>query len=138
MSSRPTSHYLAGLYLLVWPASIVIAIADLYVSDCVPNASPLAFCSARTLLWPLIWALPPIAAVIALMRSRAKWVYYLIAALLLTFPAYLVAFIGHLLVTRQWTGFLEFALVLLSLGCLLWLFGAYACGRVSRAYYDRA
>src|SRR4051812_43291985 len=64
MSSRPTSHYLAGLYLLAWAAGLVFATAHFYFSNCVHSAAPIVNCSVYASLWPLIGALPPIVAVI--------------------------------------------------------------------------
>ena len=142
MTSRPASHYLTALYLLALSAVIVFMTSFLYVIYCregtlIRGGTP-AFVNCRPLaiLWPLIFGIPPMTAVVALFSSRASWVRYLNATLLLAFPAYQIVFIGHLIDSgRNLVRGLPLSLV--GFGCLLWLFIAYFFGRASRAFYER-
>lgn len=143
MTSRPASHYLTALYLLVLSAFIVFVTSYFYVIYCrdgtlIRGGTPsFVNCRPLTVLWPLIFAIPPITAVIALFSSHASWVRYLIGTVLLAYPAYLVAHIGHLIDTGQSLA-VGLPLALVGIGCLLWLFIAYVFGRASRAFYERS
>jgi hypothetical protein len=135
MNARPASHYLTGLYSLALSGFFLLEAGYMFV-----HYGRYLFVNYGLLPYvrPVITAILPVTAFVALLCSRASWVYYLNACLLLVFPAHLIALNGNLLVAGQPTFPLYVAFSLVGIGCLLWLFVAFTFGRASRAYYAKA
>ena len=123
MSDRPASHFFAGLYFF--------ALAALLVS------SGYTMLQAREsgYVGAFLSATPFVAALAALIATRARWSYFLCAFLIFAFPAFVLGSMLIVLLKVERATLGSVSPTFLPSGLLLWLFYAFTFGRPSKEFY---